>query len=227
MGRDALFNLLASQRLLIRQRQRKVNTTYSQHWLRKWPNLIRNYHLNAPNQLWVSDITYWKVADSFLYISFITDAYSKKIIGYFLSKHLDMLSSRNALIMALTTIEGDQPNLIHHSDRGTQYCSMDYIKLLHRRNIKISMTENGDPKENAIAERLNGIIKNEYLLRYKPKSFEQAQFLLKRSVLLYNQERPHLSINLMTPDFTHYNKTKTYRKWKNYFRSKPVNVIQD
>lgn len=227
MGRDALFNLLASERMLIRRRQRKVNTTYSQHWLRKWPNLTREYHVNAPNMLWVSDITYWKVGDSFLYISFITDAYSRKIIGYNLSHHLDMQSSLHALLMALDTIEGPHPNLIHHSDRGTQYCSYDYIKLLHQRSIKVSMTENGDPKENAIAERLNGIIKEEYLLRYKPKSFEQAEFLLKRSVNLYNEQRPHLSINLLTPDFTHYNKTKTYRKWKNYFRTNPVNSFQD
>lgn len=227
MGRDALFNLLGSQRLLIRTRQRKVNTTYSQHWLRKWPNLIRDYTVNAPNQLWVSDITYWKVKDVFLYISFITDAYSRKIIGYNLSLHLDMLSSRKALLMALATIEGNHPHLIHHSDRGTQYCSMDYIKLLHQREIKISMTENGDPKENAIAERLNGIIKQEYLNRYKPKSFEQAEFLLKKSVNLYNEQRPHLSINLLTPDFAHYNQIKTFRKWKNYFKNYSVNLFQD
>jgi transposase InsO family protein len=183
--------------------------------------------VNAPNQLWVSDITYWRVTGSFLYISFITDAYSRKVVGYYLSHHLDMLSTRSALLMALETIEGNHPNLIHHSDRGTQYCSMDYIKLLHKRDIKISMTENGDPKENAIAERLNGIIKEEYLNRYKPKSFEQALFLLKRSVNLYNEQRPHLSINLLTPDFTHYNKTKTFRKWKNYYRTNSVNSVQD
>ena len=227
IGRDALFNILAKESLLIRTRVRKVSTTYSGHWLRKWPNLIKKYQLTAPNQLWVSDITYWSVNGSFLYISFITDAYSRKIVGYSLSEHLDMKSAIKALIMALYSLDENHIGLIHHSDRGVQYCSMDYVKLLHKYNIQISMTENGNPKENAIAERLNGIIKNEYLKKYKPKSFKQALFLLNKSVNLYNQERPHLSINLYTPDYTHYNKTKTYRKWKNYFKTNPVKVFQD
>ena len=162
IGRDALFNLLANEKLLIRTRIRKVSTTYSSHWLRKWPNLIKNYRVTAPNQLWVSDITYWKINGVFLYISFITDAYSRKIVGYSLSEHLDMKSTRKALLMALSILEENHAGLIHHSDRGVQYCAMDYVKLLQKNNIKISMTENGDPKENAIAERLNGIIKNEY-----------------------------------------------------------------
>lgn len=227
MGRGALFNLLAKENLLIRTRIRKVSTTYSGHWLRKWPNLIKKYRVNAPNQLWVSDITYWRVNDGFLYISFITDAYSRKIVGYSLSEHLDMKSAIRALTMALFSLNEKHSGLIHHSDRGVQYCSMHYVKLLHKYDINISMTENGNPKENAIAERINGIIKNEYLKKYKPKSFEQAQFLLERSVNLYNQERPHLSINLHTPDYTHQNKTKAYKKWKNYFKTNPVKVFQD
>ena len=162
-----------------------------------------------------------------MYISFITDAYSHKIVGYNLSENLDMKATRNALLMAINTLKDNHTGLIHHSDRGTQYSAMDYVKLLHKNNIQISMTENGDPKENAIAERINGIIKEEYLRRYKPKSFTQAQFLLHRTVALYNTERPHLSLNLLTPDFTHYNKTKTYRKWKNYFKSKTVKSLQD
>lgn len=225
IGRDALFNLMASHKMLVRTRIRKVKTTYSSHWMRKWPNLAKSYKPKAPNQLWVSDITYWKVADKFLYISFITDAYSRKIVGYQLSENLNMKSSRNALIMALETLPNDHTGLIHHSDRGSQYCAMDYVKLLHKFNIQVSMTENGDPRENAIAERINGIIKTEYLKRYKPKSFAQAQFLLNKSVNLYNSERPHLSINLQTPDFTHFNNTKTYRKWKNYFKTMPENCI--
>jgi putative transposase len=162
-----------------------------------------------------------------MYISFITDAYSHKIVGYSLSENLDMKSTRNALLMAINMLKDNHTGLIHHSDRGTQYCAMDYVKLLHKNNIQISMTENGDPKENAIAERLNRIIKEEYLKRYKPKSFTQALFLLNRTVTLYNNERPHLSINLLTPDFTHHNKTKTYRKWKNYFKTNPVKILQD
>lgn len=213
--------------MLIRTRIRKVNTTYSSHWMRKWPNLIKGIRTNAPNQIWVSDITYWKVDETFLYISFITDAHSRKIVGYSLSTNLDMKSTRNALKMAINTLSINHKGLIHLSDRGVQYCSMDYVKLLHNHNIQISMTENGDPKENAIAERLNGIIKNEYLNKYKPKTFDQAIFLLDRTVNIYNHERPHLSIGLQTPDYTHTNKTKTYRKWKNYFRTITENIIQD
>jgi putative transposase len=227
MGRDALFTLLNREKLLIKSRQRKVNTTYSGHWMRKWPNLIKNYRVTAPNQLWVSDITYWRVNGVFMYISFITDAYSHKIVGYSLSENLDMQSARNALLMAINTLKQDHKGLIHHSDRGTQYCAMDYIKILHKHYVQISMTESGDPKDNAIAERLNGIIKEEYLKRYKPKSFNQALLLLDKSVRLYNAERPHLSINLLTPNYIHLNKTKTYRKWKNYFKTNPVNSIQD
>ena len=227
IGRDALFNLLSTHKLLVRKRIRKVTTTYSQHWLRKWPNLIKNLHLTQPNQLWVSDITYWKVADGFMYISFVTDAYSHKIVGYSLSKNLDMKSARNALIMALKNNNPQHQKLIHHSDRGVQYCAMDYVKVLHQHNIKISMTESGDPRDNAIAERLNGIIKNEYLFNYKPKTFEQAQALLKRTVNTYNESRPHLSNNLMTPQFIHQHKIKTNRLWKNYFKTNPVNAIQD
>jgi putative transposase len=227
IGRDALFNLLSVHKLLVRKRIRKVTTTYSQHWMRKWPNLIKSLHINAPNQLWVSDITYWRVSNKFLYISFITDAYSHKIVGYNLSEHLDMRSARNALQMALNNNNTQHQKLIHHSDRGVQYCAMDYVKLLHQNNIKISMTENGDPRDNAIAERLNGIIKNEYLFKYKPKTYEQAQALLQRSVNSYNESRPHLSNNLMTPQFIHQHKTKTTRLWKNYFKTIPVNIIQD
>lgn len=225
MGRDALFTLLSKEKLLIRTRIRKISTTYSGHWMRKWPNLIKNYRVTTPNQLWVSDITYWKVNGVFMYISFITDAYSHKIVGYSLSENLDMESSKNALLMAIESLTEGHLGLIHHSDRGTQYCALDYVKILHKYNIKISMTENGDPKENAIAERLNGIIKEEYLKRYKPKSFKQALYLLKKVVVLYNTERPHLSNNLNTPDYTHINKIKTYRKWKNYFKTNPVNII--
>lgn len=227
IGRDALFNLLSTHKLLVRKRIRKVTTTYSKHWLRKWPNLIKTLHINAPNQLWVSDITYWKVADHFMYISFVTDAYSHKIVGYSLSRNLDMKSALNALLMALQNNDIYQHKLIHHSDRGVQYCAMDYVKILHQNNINISMTESGDPRDNAIAERLNGIIKNEYLFKYKPKTFEQAQVLLKRSVNLYNESRPHLSNNLMTPEFIHQHKSKTNRLWKNYFKTIPVNTIQD
>lgn len=225
MGRDSLFNLLGQNQLLIRKRIRKVNTTYSQHWMRKWPNLIKEKIIRKPNELWVSDITFWKVADKFLYISLITDAYSKKIVGYSLAPTLEQKSTCNALLMAINNNINNINGLTHHSDRGVQYCSHDYIKILKRNNINISMTENGDPRENAIAERINGILKHEYLLRYKPKNIKQAQFILQKSILLYNSERPHLSISLLTPEYVHHNKELTNRKWKNYFKTKNVNLF--
>lgn len=224
MGRDSLFNLLGKNQLLIRKRIRKVNTTYSQHWMRKWPNLIKGKVLNKPNQLWVSDITFWKVADKFLYISLITDAYSKKVVGYSIAPTLEQKSTCMALIMALNNNK-NYDDLTHHSDRGVQYCSHDYIKILKRNNIKISMTENGDPRENAVAERINGILKHEYLLRYKPKNIKQAEFILQKAVQLYNYERPHFSISLLTPEHVHANNVKTQRKWKNYFKTKSVKLF--
>ena len=177
MGRDALFNLLAANHLLIRKRKRRITTTNSYHWLRKYPNLIRNFVPTAPHQLWVSDITYWKInAQEHLYISFITDAYSHKIVGYQVAETLEAIESIQALQMALSAFEGAESHLqlTHHSDRGIQYCSREYVKLLQDNNIQISMTENGDPLENAIAERVNGIIKEEYLDAYEVNNIKEA-----------------------------------------------------
>ena len=166
MGRDALFDLLSSNHLLVRKRKRRIQTTQSSHWLRKYPNLIRGFAPTGPNQLWVSDITFWKINGGHLYISFITDAYSHKIVGYHVAETMEAIESVQALKMALSGLFMEPDGhfqLIHHSDRGVQYCSFEYVKLLKDNNIQISMTENGDPLENALAERLNGILKDEYL----------------------------------------------------------------
>lgn len=233
MGRDALFNMLAANHLLIRKRKRRIQTTNSYHWLRKYPNLIREFIATAPNQLWVSDITYWKINNGkHLYISFITDAYSHKIVGYQVAQTMEAIESIKALQKALSDFETDKhQQLIHHSDRGIQYCSHDYVKLLQDYNIKISMTENGNPLENAVAERVNGIIKDEYLQSYKIDNITDAKKLLKSVVKLYNNERPHLSIGNLTPNFIHNSKIKikTEKLWKNYYQKKNtfVNPIQD
>lgn len=226
MGRDQLFSVLSENKMLIRTRIRKVSTTYSQHWLRKWPNLIKGKVIERPNELWVSDITYWRIKEKFVYISLITDAYSRKIVGHYLSEALDTASSCKALIMALNA-QKIEKDLIHHSDRGVQYCSNDYVKILQENNIQISMTESGDPRDNAIAERINGILKNEYLYKYKPGSLSQAQYVLQKAIYLYNHQRPHLSINLHTPEFAHKNSILAKRKWRTYFKKHPVNVFQD
>ncbi|MCZ2248480.1 MAG: IS3 family transposase [Bacteroidia bacterium] len=207
MGRDALFNLLSTNRLLIRKRKRRIQTTNSYHWLRKYPNLIKNFVPEAPNHLWVSDLTYWKInTQEHLYISFITDAYSHKIVGYHVAETLEAIESIQALQMALSAFERTESllQLTHHSDRGIQYCSKEYVKLLQDKNIQISMTENGDPLENAIAERVNGIIKEEYLDAYQVNNIKEAKELLDSVIQLYNNDRPHLSISNLTPNQVHH-----------------------
>lgn len=233
IGRDALFNMLSANHLLVRKRKRRIQTTNSYHWLRKYPNLIREFVPTEPNQLWVSDITYWKInAAQHLYISFITDAYSHKIVGYQVAETMEAVESIQALQMALSALGAESHlNLVHHSDRGIQYCSHAYVKLLQDYNIQISMTENGDPLENAVAERVNGIMKEEYLETYTIDNLKDAKSLLKTVVELYNSERPHMSIGNFTPNTIHYskNKIKSQKLWKNYYRKNPiiVNPIQD
>jgi transposase InsO family protein len=233
LGRDGLFDLLSANYLLIRRIKRSVRTTNSSHWLRKYPNLIKGFVPNAPNQLWVSDITYWKISTGKnLYISFITDAYSHAIVGYHVANTLEAIESIQALQMALSSLgEKSHLQLIHHSDRGLQYCSNDYVNLLNKKGIKISMTESGDPLDNALAERINGIIKLEYLEAYDVTNIEEAKALLDEVVKLYNVERPHMSISNLTPKQVHESSQnlKTERKWKNYYRKNPrfVNAEQD
>ena len=227
MGRDALFDLLSVNYLLVRKRKRRIKTTNSHHWLRKYSNLILGFAPTAINQLWVSDITYWKLGEDHVYISFITDAYSHKIIGYQVAETLEAIESIQALRMALSALGAEShPKLIHHSDRGIQYCSHKYVKLLQDYNIQISMTENGDPRENAIAERLNGIIKTEYLETYKVENLKQAKKLLKTVVELYNNERPHMSISNLPPNQIHQpNNTIIAEKlWKNYYQ-KAITIV--
>lgn len=241
IGRDALFNMLFINNMLVRKRKRRISTTNSYHRFRKYPNIIRNFTPYKPNQLWVSDITYWKVKGKHLYISFITDAYSRKIVGYQVAKTLETIESIQALEMALKGLQTEPEELIHHSDRGIQYCSNSYVKLLQDYKIQISMTENGDPLENALAERINGIIKEEYLHNYQVSNVKEAKGLLKEVVELYNNERPHMSISNLTPNHVHDSKESLNltKLWKNYYQNnsnivkqeqdlnKTVNLIQD
>jgi putative transposase len=219
--------------LLVRKRKRRIQTTNSYHWLRKYPNLIRDFFPSTPNQLWASDITYWKInATEHLYISFITDAYSHKIVGYHVAETLEAIESIQALKMALSGLKKDEVKkfqLIHHSDRGIQYCSYQYVKLLQNYDIKISMTENGDPLENAIAERVNGIIKEEYLQDYTVKNIKEAKKVLDFVIKLYNEDRPHNSISNLFPTQVHEENLETKRLWKNYYKKNPiiVNQLQD
>jgi putative transposase len=217
LGRDALFDLLANHNLLVRKRRKSVKTTNSFHWLRKYPNLIKDYLPNNSNELWVSDITYWKTEGQVYYISFITDVYSHKIVGYNVAETLEAFESIQALQMALKSRGSNIKQLIHHSDRGIQYCSHEYVKLLKSCNILISMTENGDPRENAVAERVNGIIKGEYLQDNDVGSISEAKELLEAVVHLYNEERPHMSIQNLTPSDIHQNNRTTSKLWKSRY----------
>ena len=229
IGRDALFDLLATHQLLVRKRKRNIVTTWSKHWMRKYPNLIRDVIPSRPNEVWVSDITYFKIAESHVYISFVTDAYSRKIVGYHVADTLEAIHSVKALQMAIQQSTTNFIGLIHHSDRGCQYCCTEYVNLLKHNGIVISMTEHGDPLENAIAERVNGIIKEEYLNHYHIKTKKEIEQKLQQAVHQYNQNRPHLSCNMLTPQDVHQNNLPIQRLWKNYYKQKPilVNVNQD
>lgn len=222
MGRDGFFNFLRENRLLVRKRKRYHITTNSNHWMRKYPNLIKDIEPMGPNHVWVSDITYWKTKGGHYYISFITDAYSRKIVGFNVAKTMEAIESVSALKVALQKLNVPVSGLIHHSDRGSQYCSSKYVEMLKKNNIQISMTENGDPLENAIAERLNGIIKAEYLVDYKVNNLTEAKRVLEAVVNLYNEERPHSSISNLTPSSVHEGglDKEIRRLWKNYYRKR-------
>ncbi len=213
MGRDALFDLLAANKMLVRKRKRRISTTQSHHWLKKYPNLIKDWHPLKPNQLWVSDITYIPLTSGFLYLSLITDAYSHKIMGYALADNLEAVNTIKALHMALGNLTEIPDCLIHHSDRGIQYCSFDYVNLPKQNNIHISMTENGDPLENSVAERINGIIKEEYLRHYPLTNLNQVLELVIDVVDRYNRLRPHQSINMITPEVVHERQLPINRTW--------------
>lgn len=216
IGRDAFASLLADNHMLVKRKRSKRKTTFSHHRFYKYPNLIREYTPVQPNQLWVSDITYIEVGYGFIYLSLITDAYSRKIVGWDLSRDLSSAGALRALRMALRSLP-EGTSLIHHSDRGVQYCHSGYVKELEKRNVLISMTESGDPLENAIAERVNGILKTEWIAKRRLKSWDDTLGYIEKIIDLYNNERPHQSISYLTPDLVHRSGVATERQWKNYY----------
>jgi putative transposase len=227
MGRDAFFDLLSRNKLLVRKRKRYHVTTNSKHWMKKYPNLIKDIEPMGPNHIWVSDITYWKTKNKHLYVSLVTDAYSRKIVGYQVASTMAAVESVGALKMAIRNLRQNATGLIHHSDRGSQYCSAKYVKLLKKHKIQISMTENGDPLENAIAERLNGIIKGEYLVDYQINSLSEAKKVLESVVRLYNNERPHSSISNMVPSQVYEGELdiEVKRLWKSYYNKQNMTTV--
>ncbi len=216
MGRDVFFDLLRENGLLNRKRRRsKPWTTDSNHWMKKYPDLIKRIVLSRADELWVSDITYIRLkGNTFAYLSLVTDAYSRKIVGYHINRDLSVQGPVAALEMALRGRVSNAP-LIHHSDRGSQYCSENYIGLLQSAAIEISMTQSGDPRDNAIAERVNGILKLELLKEVYPHLTSARESAVK-AVETYNSVRLHSSIEMMTPEQAHSQTGPIERRWKSW-----------
>lgn len=214
IGRDQLFNILRANYLLIPRRHSYFKTTNSRHWMKKYPNIVKEKELQCSEKVWVADITYLKTKDKNYYLHLITDAYSKKIVGYELSDNLQTSSTLKALKQAINS-RIYRHSLIHHSDRGLQYCSKEYTEILKKSDILISMTENSDPYENAIAERVNGILKYEFGLIDTFEDFKNLSQQLEQSIYYYNNLRPHFSLNYNIPSQVHMKnnvKVKTYKK---------------
>jgi transposase InsO family protein len=221
IGRDALFDLLRDNGLLLRKRNGFVpRTTNSCHRFHTYKNLAKDFVPKGPNELWVSDITYVRTVDNrFYYLSLITDVYSHKIVGWYLLDTLDTEGPLAALQMALKDLPKGS-NLIHHSDRGTQYCCGEYVNILKNNGITISMTESGNPKDNAVAERANGILKMEWLYDISFTTLETSRQSIDAVIQIYNKKRPHSSIGMCTPEDVHQNPRPTERLWKNYYKNR-------
>ncbi|HSQ85548.1 MAG TPA: IS3 family transposase [Desulfobacterales bacterium] len=213
MGRDKFSVLLSEHGLQVRKSKRKAKTTNSNHLFKKYPNIVRDLDISFPGKLWVSDITYIRTKYGFAYLSLITDAYSRKVVGWCLWYDLTSTGALNALKMAVET-EDTSKRLIHHSDRGIQYCCYDYVNYLKESNILISMTEQGDPYENAIAERVNGILKDEYDLYQTFEDYNTANEAVKIAIEKYNNQRPHRSCDMLTPAQAHKRTGKLKKHWK-------------
>jgi putative transposase len=213
MGRDKLFALLGRENLLVGRKRNFTRTTDSRHWLRKHHNLIGQLGIVSPEQVWVADITFIRVGHSFGYLHLVSDAYSKKIMGYQLSDNMRVENAIAALQMAIGNRQYTTA-LIHHSDRGSQYCSAPYVQLLTDNQIQISMTQDGSPYDNAVAERINGILKDEFELDGRYATQQQAAAAISKAIFLYNEYRPHLSCNMLTPVQMHQQNTLPVKSWR-------------
>lgn len=205
IGRDRLFDVLRANNMLVKRKKASFKTTNSYHHFHKYNNLIKDLKITRPNQVWVSDITYIRTVKGFCYLALITDLYSRKIVGYDLSDSLELAGCLRALQQALANAK-PADGLIHHSDRGIQYCSKNYVLKLMKRNIQISMTEENHCYENAVAERVNGILKDEFYLDQCFVSTTHAKRATKNAIMIYNNKRLHLSLGLKTPEMV-YSKT--------------------
>ncbi len=225
IGRDKFIAVLRANHLLIVPKRAYHVTTNSHHRFRKHQNQIVDLQINRPEQVWVSDITYIGKRDNPCYLSLVTDAYSKKIVGFSVADNMNTESSAMAMKNALKQRIYKQLPLIHHSDRGLQYCANEYQKILLKNNIKCSMTQNSDPYENAVAERVNGILKQEFNIDKFNKELSIMKILVKEAIEIYNSKRPHYSNFMLTPNQMHLQnklKMRTYKTkntCKNVFAS--------
>ena len=202
VGRDTLFNILRKHNMLTLRKKYSSRTTNSLHRFYKYKNIIKDVKTTRPNQVWVSDITYIRTVKGFCYLALITDMYSRKIIGYDISDSLELKGCERALNKALCQAQ-DTTGLVQHSDRGIQYCSNVYTQILKRNNIAISMTEENHCYENAVAERVNGILKDEFYLDQTFDNLTHAKRATKNAINLYNQIRLHLSLDYKTPNMVY------------------------
>lgn len=202
IGRDTLFNILRKHNMLTLRKKYSSRTTNSFHRSYKYKNIIKDIDVNRPNQVWVSDITYIRTIKGFCYLALITDMHSRKIVGYDISNSLELKGCVRALNKALYQAK-NVDGLIHHSDRGIQYCSNVYTQILKRNNIDISMTEENHCYENAMAERVNGILKDEFYLDQTFDSLKHAKRATKNAINLYNEIRLHLSLDYKTPNMVY------------------------
>lgn len=218
LGRDYFFDLLARHKLLVRKTKRSVHTTNSKHHFRRYPNLVKDFTPLKAHELWVSDITYIPLKDRFAYLFLVTDAYSRKIVGHHVSDDMKVSSGMVALKKAMAQ-KPPATIVIHHSDRGIQYCSNEYVNLLQQHHALISMTQSGDPLENAIAERVNGILKTE-LISSSYEDIDKASISIARAIIIYNYKRRHSSLNFQVPNDVHTQEGPQVRRWKNYYYSR-------
>lgn len=222
VGRDKMEEIIARNNLYVRVRHKRPRTTDSTHGLPTFPNLIRELIPERKNQVWVTDITYIPIWISdyeyiFCYLSMITDYYTKEIVGWYVGETMEAWCSVECLMMAMEQLVGlDAVDLTHHSDRGVQYVSAAYTSVLIEAGVKISMTECGDPKENAVAERQNNTIKNEFLKDIRFHSIEEVREAVRKAIEFYNNERPHMSLNNMTPRQAASYKGQISKKWTSY-----------
>ena len=226
IGRDKFFGILRANHLLVEARRSYHVTTDSHHRFRKHKNLILEMPINRPDQIWVSDITYIGKREQPCYLSLVTDAYSKKIMGHYVSGNMSTESSIKALKIAVKNRQNGTDGLIHHSDRGVQYCSGSYQKILLKNKIRCSMTNNGDPYENAVAERINGILKQEFIIDTYHANLDIMKKIVKEAIDIYNDKRPHYSNYMLTPTQMHKQsdiQMRTYKR-KNSSKNEPATV---